>query len=446
MNGRGLVILASAIFLFSRLSAQDSAQNIHKLDTFFQVGSQLDDSIQFYGYTDTSVACKKGRIDVYKSSEWSAQLMGGYLIPHHSDMMAMYRHATGINVKYRSAINQPNGNGANIDKITYGYTFNLLNLGSEVAGYAIGAGGLVMPQSGKYNYWILGMGIGYLTKRYDEFGNPRNPAIGSHMNGMMHLGYHLDVGPYLNKWGWKMYAEAGMVHFSNANWRQPNFGVNIPYLSIGAKRTLFLAVFNKYPPQYVNPLRSKSQEITGITRLLLNHINRNNRGIAKPAPWKHIEQIGAIPSRSYVRNQHLLGFRLGRRQIELDQRRTFVNAVLEYNCEFRRALLGPRFRVGANVFFDKSYMYSKFGLKSDAISLNDFTEVAITAGSRWEYGKWGFIADAGFYLYRPDDTKRRYYEGIGVSYKATQRMYLIARLKAHLSSADYMEWGVSYQL
>jgi len=393
MNGRRLVILASAIFLFSRLSAQDSAQ----------------------------------KVQVYKSSEWSAQLMGGYLIPHHSDMMAMYRHATGINVKYRSAINQPNGNGANIDKITYGYTFNLLNLGSEVAGYAIGAGGLVMPQSGKYNYWILGMGIGYLTKRYDEFGNPRNPAIGSHLNGMMHLGYHLDVGPYLNKWGWKMYAEAGMVHFSNANWRQPNFGVNIPYLSIGAKRTLFLASNN-----YGKVIEIRPEVETGI----------NN----KSAPWKHIEQIGAIPSRSYLRNQHLLGLRLGRRQIELDQRRTFVNAVLEYNCEFRRALLGPSFRVGANVFFDKSYMYSKFGLKSDAYSLNDFTEVAITAGSHWEYGKWGFIADAGLYLYRPDDTKRRYYEGVGVSYKATQRVYLIARLKAHLSSADYMEWGVSYQL
>ena len=393
MNGRRLVILASAIFLFSRLSAQDSAQ----------------------------------KVQVYKSSEWSAQLMGGYLIPHHSDMMAMYRHATGINVKYRSAINQPNDNGANIDKITYGYTFNLLNLGSEVAGYAIGAGGLVMPQSGKYNYWILGMGIGYLTKRYDEFGNPRNPAIGSHLNGMMHLGYHLDVGPYLNKWGWKMYAEAGMVHFSNANWRQPNFGVNIPYLSIGAKRTLFLASNN-----YGKVIEIRPEVEAGISN--------------KSAPWKHIEQIGAIPSRSYVRNQHLLGFRLGRRQIELDQRRTFVNAVLEYNCEFRRALLGPRFRVGANVFFDKSYMYSKFGLKSDAYSLHDFTEVAITAGSHWEYGKWGFIADAGLYLYRPDDTKRRYYEGIGVSYKATQRVYLIARLKAHLSSADYMEWGVSYQL
>jgi len=394
MNGRRLVILASAIFLFSRLSAQDSAQ----------------------------------KVQVYKTSEWSAQLMGGYLIPHHSDMMAMYRHATGINVKYRSAINQPNGNGANIDKITYGYTFNLLNLGSEVAGYAIGAGGLVMPQSGKYNYWILGMGIGYLTKRYDEFGNPRNPAIGSHLNGMMHLGYHLDAGRYLNEQGWKMYAEAGMVHFSNANWRQPNFGINIPYLSIGAKRTLFLASNN-----YGKVIEIRPEVEGGI----------NN----KSAPWKHIEQIGAIPSRSCVKSpQHLVGFRLGRRQIELDQRRTFVNAVLEYNCEFRRALLGPRFRVGANVFFDKSYMYSKFGLKSDAYSLHDFTEVAITAGSHWEYGKWGFIADAGLYLYRPDDTKRRYYEGIGVSYKATQRVYLIARLKAHLSSADYMEWGVSYQL
>jgi hypothetical protein len=404
MNGRRLVILASVVLLFSRLAAQDSTQSLSKLDTLSGGDAQFK-----------AILCKKPRIAFYKTSEWSAQLMGGYLIPHHSDMMAMYRHATGINVKYRSAINQPNGQGANIDKITYGYTFNLLNLGSEVTGYAIGAGGVVMPQSGKYNYWILGMGIGYLTKRYDEFTNPRNPAIGSHLNGMMHLGYHLDAGRYLNEHGWKMYAEAGLVHFSNANWRQPNFGVNIPYLSIGAKRTLFL-----------------------IT---------DGKGKANSASWKHIKQIGASPSKSCVQGpQHLVGFRMGRRQIELDQRRTFVNAVLEYNCEFPKGLLGPRLRVGANVFFDKSYMYKKFGLKSDAISLNDFTEVAISAGSHWEYGKWGFIVDAGFYLFRPDDTKRRYYEGVGVSYKATQRMYLIARLKAHLSSADYMEWGVSYRL
>ncbi len=406
MNGRRLVILASVVLLFSRLAAQDSTQSLSKLDTLSGGDAQFK-----------AILCKKPRIAFYKTSEWSAQLMGGYLIPHHSDMMAMYRHATGINVKYRSAINQPNGQGANIDKITYGYTFNLLNLGSEVTGYAIGAGGVVMPQSGKYNYWILGMGIGYLTKRYDEFTNPRNPAIGSHLNGMMHLGYHLDAGRYLNEHGWKMYAEAGLVHFSNANWRQPNFGVNIPYLSIGAKRTLFL-----------------------IT---------DGKGKANSASWKHVKQIGASSPPLKLRlqsPQHLLGFRLGRRQIELDQRRTFVNAVLEYNCEFPKGLLGPRLRVGANVFFDKSYMYKKFGLKSDAISLNDFTEVAISAGSHWEYGKWGFIVDAGFYLFRPDDTKRRYYEGVGVSYKATQRMYLIARLKAHLSSADYMEWGVSYQL
>ncbi len=406
MNGRRLVILASVVLLFSRLAAQDSTQSLSKLDTLSGGDAQFK-----------AILCKKPRIAFYKTSEWSAQLMGGYLIPHHSDMMAMYRHATGINVKYRSAINQPNGQGANIDKITYGYTFNLLNLGSEVTGYAFGAGGVVMPQSGKYNYWILGMGIGYLTKRYDEFTNPRNPAIGSHLNGMMHLGYHLDAGRYLNEQGWKMYAEAGLVHFSNANWRQPNFGVNIPYLSIGAKRTLFL-----------------------IT---------DGKGKANSASWKHVKQIGASSPPLKLRlqsPQHLLGFRLGRRQIELDQRRTFVNAVLEYNCEFPKGLLGPRLRVGANVFFDKSYMYKKFGLKSDAISLNDFTEVAISAGSHWEYGKWGFIVDAGFYLFRPDDTKRRYYEGVGVSYKATQRMYLIARLKAHLSSADYMEWGVSYRL
>ena len=382
MNRRRLGILTSAFLFILPSGAQDSTQI---------------------------------KLKLYKSTEWSGQAIGGFLIPHHSDMMAMYRHATGINFKYRSAINQPNGIGANIDKITYGYTLNVLNLGSATAGYALGAGGAIMPQSGKYNYWILGMGIGYLTQRYDEFTNPRNPAIGSHLNGMMHLGYHFDVGPYFGNQGWKLFGEAGMIHFSNANWRQPNFGVNIPYVSVGAKRTLFL-------PKFV-------------------------MGNAKSAPWKHAKQLGNHSSRECVFGKsHIFGFRLGRRQIELDQRRTFVNAVFEYNCEFPRGLLGPRLRVGTNVFFDRSYLYTKFGLKSDAISLRDFTEVAITAGSHWEYGKWGFIADGGLYLYRPNNTKRRYYEGVGVSYTTNHRIYFIARLKAHLSSADYMEWGISYKL
>jgi hypothetical protein len=137
---------------------------------------------------------------------------------------------------------------------------------------------------------------------------------------------------------------------------------------------------------------------------------------------------------------------MGRRQIELDQRETFKNVLLDYVAEHSTGIRGHRWRYGVNVFFDRSYAYTKFGAYPDKVGLPDFTEVALTFGHKWQFGRWGILADAGFYLYRPKDIKRAYYEGVGLSYQLNQRIQAIARLKAHLSSADYMEWGLSYQL
>ena len=95
---------------------------------------------------------------------------------------------------------------------------------------------------------------------------------------------------------------------------------------------------------------------------------------------------------------------------------------------------------------DSSYTYTKFGANADAVGFKDYTEVAVTFGHRWQFGRWGILADAGFYLYRPKDIKRAYYEGVGLSYHINPRLQAIARLKAHLSTADYMEWGFSYTL
>jgi hypothetical protein len=120
--------------------------------------------------------------------------------------------------------------------------------------------------------------------------------------------------------------------------------------------------------------------------------------------------------------------------------------LLDYVAERAMERPGHRWRYGVNVFFDKSYTYTKFGANADAVGFKDYTEVAVTFGHRWQFGRWGILADAGFYLYRPKDIKRAYYEGVGLSYHINPRLQAIARLKAHLSTADYMEWGLSYTL
>jgi hypothetical protein len=355
-------------------------------------------------------------------------------------MMAMYKHVTGVGFRYRAAMKAPEGQGAFRDKLTYGFTVNLMDLGSDVAGYGIGSGAMLMAQSGRNGYFLFGMGLGYLTQKFDAIENPKNVAIGSRWNGTMQLGYHWELVSWPGKkiaqstqieHLWKLNMEAGLMHFSNANWSQPNFGINVPYLALGLKKSLVHSYFRPY----------NDKQRVGVHRTEISDLREcPNRG------WKHPSTYESCMGFDPKLWLHSIGFRMGRRQIELDQRATFTNVLVDYVAEHSTGNRNHRWRYGVNVFFDKSYTYTKFGANSDEVGFKDYTEVALTIGHRWQFGRWGILADAGFYLYRPKDIKRAYYEGVGLSYHINPRLQAIARLKAHLSTADYMEWGFSYTL
>ena len=377
---------------------------------------------------------------VNHSAEWSVQPFRGFLLPHHYDMMAMYKHVTGVGFRYRAAMKAPEGQGAFGDKITYGFTVNLMDLGSDVAGYGIGSGAMLMAQSGRNGYFLFGMGLGYLTQKFDAIENPKNVAIGSRWNGTMQLGHHWELVSWPGKkiaqstqieHLWKLNMEVGLMHFSNANWSQPNFGINVPYLALGLKKSLVHSYFRPY----------NDKQRVGVHRTEISDLREcPNRG------WKHPSTYESCMGFDPKLWLHSIGFRMGRRQVELDQRATFTNVLLDYVAEHSTGNRNHRWRYGLNVFFDKSYTYTKFGTNSDEVGFKDYTEVALTFGHRWQFGRWGILADAGFYLYRPKDIKRSYYEGVGLSYHINPRLQAIARLKAHLSTADYMEWGFSYTL
>ena len=103
-------------------------------------------------------------------------------------------------------------------------------------------------------------------------------------------------------------------------------------------------------------------------------------------------------------------------------------------------------RIGIISFFDKSYVYTKFQPFPDKIRADQITELAVQMGHEYRMGLFGFVTDLGIYVFRPDHTKRAYYEGFGIKYYATPNIILMSRLKAHLSSADYFEWGICYNL
>ena len=81
----------------------------------------------------------------------------------------------------------------------------------------------------------LGIGLSYLTKTFDPIENYKNIAIGSHLNVAINLmaEYRLK----LNKTT-EFSAGLSLIHFSNGSMATPNYGLNMPMMSVGVSKRL----------------------------------------------------------------------------------------------------------------------------------------------------------------------------------------------------------------
>jgi len=350
-------------------------------------------------------------------------VMRGFLVAHNGAMQNLFHPIQGVQVHFLRDMKRNSLRDGMFKGVNAGYSLNYQDLGSAAAGKAIGMGFSLYVKHFKNTSFTAGMGCGYLTSPYNSDKNPGNIAIGSHINGMMRLGYRVDAK--LNKSS-RLFFELGMTHFSNANWSQPNLGVNMPYMSLGtsiplARSASFAQQYEKHRDELfqINQLRYASS-------LQVDFLKRK---------WNVIG-----------------GISVGRRQVELDEERNFAITVFEAMIERTASLddlklkkkhFSSQPQLGFMLFRDRTYQYVKPN-PLPPYSFAQSTELATFIGNRFLLGKFGVITGFGMYLYRPNDTKRRYFEVLGLSYQVSPRMILSTRLKAHLSSADFIHWGASY--
>ena len=81
----------------------------------------------------------------------------------------------------------------------------------------------------------LGLGLSYLTKTFDPLENYKNIAIGSHVNVAINL--MVEYRLKLNE-STELTTGLSLIHFSNGSMATPNYGVNMPMLSLGASKRL----------------------------------------------------------------------------------------------------------------------------------------------------------------------------------------------------------------
>lgn len=326
---------------------------------------------------------------------WECKVLPGFLIPHNAGMTEMMSHITGFEVGRQWRIDSGGAVDRRQNHPVAGVGFSYFDLGKSINGKALCLQAFYEAGIGiSANTSLrarLSVGTGYLTKQFDAFTNPMNRAIGSHVNGFMQaFGYvQTALSPRVD-----MQLGLGMSHFSNGNWGQPNLGINLPSLMFGLKA--------KDPNHAYVPL--KVQRGTNIK-------------------WE-------------------FGARVGKRQMSIDDPRNIATYLLEGIWNYPHNDI-RNWRGGLNVYFDRTYVFQKFQPLPQG-RIDQITEIAIMGGHEYRINKLGFVTDVGVYLYRPDRSKRMYYEAVGLRYYVSPNLVLVSRLKAHLTSADFFEWGLTW--
>jgi hypothetical protein len=329
---------------------------------------------------------------------WSLRAYPGFLAAHHEDMQAMGSHVLGLEAAREWRIDKEGELAKNQKQPFAGIGLNHIRLFNDISGnvsslFGYYDAGFYGNEKTSYRFRLT-TGIGLLSRQWDVYANPKNRAIGSRFNGMMQAAVYIQtpVSP-------RKQAQLGLslIHYSNGNFGQPNLGINMPCLFLGIKQ--FDGNNRFYHPRY--PENSNTVE------------------------WQ--------PS-----------LRFGKKQMSMDDPRNIFNYLAELK------LLYPhkphRFWTAAITgFYDRTYVYTKFQPLPESTA-DKITEIAISGGHEYRVGKVGVIADMGFYLYRPDNAKRRYYQALGVKYYASSKLSAMVRMRTHLSMADYLEWGVAYRL
>jgi hypothetical protein len=328
-------------------------------------------------------------------------VLPGFLIAHREYMANMEAHTFGIEAIYSSNFTGWANADENYRNLRWGTGLSYFNLGNnQLNGHVFAAHFHVEANLKKRTHFQstlrFGSGFGYLTKPFNLYTNKSNKAIGSNLNGNMQVMYKAYFE--LNKYS-ELALGFGVTHYSNGNFRRPNLGINMLHLSLGWVRRVKL---------FETPSAKTLPEL--------------------------------FPKKGFEFN---LGY--ARKQIAVADTRFFNIASTSLLYYFPQSKV-RNWRMGTEVFFDKTYPYSLFNEASlKHVPLSKMTEVALKVGHEFIFGRIAIITDLGTYVYRPNDYKKRVYFSIGFNYFFNKGFNAQTRLKSHMAVADYFYWSGGYR-
>ena len=249
----------------------------------------------------------------------------------------------------------------------------------------------------------FGLGIGYLTKKFDRINNYKNLVIGSHLNAAANLTF--EIRYRLNQ---RLIISGGfgLQHFSNGSLKLPNYGLNYPLANVGlayrlARENSFIG------DRFIPP--------TDPFEVVVKHTIEFNFGAA-----------------------------LGSKNMQAILKENFLVYHIYENTFFpvsRKSKVG----FGLDLSYDGSHLAILNSRGVEVPNKLNILRPGINAAYELSLSKLAFIFNLGCYLGGMEKTNGPLYEKLSFQYNITKNLFANVMLKVHFGRADYIGWGFGYR-
>lgn len=250
----------------------------------------------------------------------------------------------------------------------------------------------------------FGIGIGYLTQKYDIIENPKNTFVGSHVNAAINISTDYSY-MVTNRLG--LSAFIGLTHFSNGSTRSPNNGINIAHAGIGAK------YFIQEPKQKIARQPSDNQRY-----------------------------------KSWVKENFSFNFAFLASKKDIKQFIGYNNTWIVYNIQFnalKHVTEMSKFGIGLDLVYDQT---DEAILRLDGV---EFTEIeilkpGINVAYEISFGNTSFNINFGYHLAGKEMSEEHIYQKLGAMQNIWKGLFATVQLTTHFGWADYIGFGIGYRI
>jgi hypothetical protein len=276
-------------------------------------------------------------------------------------------------------------------------------LGKNYGIYAFMEYYLIKPVHKLQLSFRVSQGLAYNTNPYNKFHNSKNKLFGSHWLFPFDIALYLKIPKIYGYWG--LQAGLAVFHYSNGNLQSPNYGANIPSLTLGVNYDMRRGKVLKDKPI---PKIDKALHYVAFMRFGCNESDYYDSGI-----FPFFIPGFQVEKHLNFRHKFILGTELFLSYFLREQIRYEYYSIPEYHLDkiydFKR--LG--------VFFEHEFYYKSIGINTGI----------------------------GYYIYYPYHFETRLYNRLGVKYYINRHWTALYSLKVHsINRAEAMEFGIMYRL